>query len=332
MLISNRFAAIDIGSNAVRLLLSQVFETDNGPYFRNISLIRMPIRLGEDAFVSGKISKDKADRLVKTIAGFKSLVAAYRPLDFRACATSAMRESSNGEKIQQRIKRQTGVDIEIIKGKEEARIIFANNPWSRLAEGSAWLFVDVGGGSTEITIYSNGETISQSFGIGTIRLIENLVPTKRWKELKSWVCDNTRQFSNMDAIGSGGNINKIIKLAKCSDGKSISLVKMKKVRNHLKFFNFDDRITKLGLKPDRADVIMPALKIYMSVMKWGGIHNITVPQIGLADGLVRIMYRKYIRSRSPQEKPPAKRRLKAAVKPEQAKPGGKRTPTMACGL
>jgi exopolyphosphatase/guanosine-5'-triphosphate,3'-diphosphate pyrophosphatase len=309
MITGRRFAAIDIGSNAVRLLLSEVFETDNGPYFRKISLIRMPIRLGEDAFILGKISKDKADRLLNTILGFNSLVAAYRPLGFRACATSAMRESGNGEKIRKHIYAQTGVDIQIIDGKEEARTIFANNPWSRLADDSVWLFVDVGGGSTEITIFCKGKTVSRSFGIGTIRLLEDLVHKAQWKDMKSWIREHTRHFPCIDAVGSGGNINKIIKMAKCTDGRTITYGKIKKVRDHLKFFSYDDRITKLGLKPDRADVIMPALKIYMSVMKWGGIQTISVPQIGLADGMVRIMYRQHIRSK--KRRKPGQSRIKA---------------------
>ena len=299
MLTGRRFAAIDIGSNAVRLLMSQVFETDSGPYFRKISLIRMPIRMGSDVFIHGKISKENADRLLSTIHGFKSLIASYRPIAFRACATSAMRESSNGEKIRKRILDETGIDIHIVNGRQEARIIFANNPWTNLDEGSACLFVDVGGGSTEITIYSAHKTSSHSFGIGTIRLLEEIVHKSQWKEMRSWIRRHTRHFANVTAIGSGGNINKIIKLAKCTDGRSITFGKMKKVRAHLKFFSYDERIVKLGLKPDRADVIMPALKIYMSVMKWGGIRTIEVPQIGLADGLVRLMYRQYIRSLKP---------------------------------
>ncbi len=314
MITGRRFAAIDIGSNAVRLLLSEVFESDNGPYFRKISLIRMPIRLGKDAFILGKISPDNSDRLLNTIQGFKSLVAAYRPLDFRACATSAMREAGNGEKIRKQILSQTGVDIHIIDGKEEARIIFANNPKSRLADDNSWLYVDVGGGSTEITIFSNGKTVSRSFSIGTIRLLENLVHRSQWKDLKSWIRDHTRNFSDIGAVGSGGNINNIIKLAKFTDGKTITFGKMKQVRNHLKFFSYDDRITKLGLKPDRADVIMPALKIYMAVMKWGGIQSIAVPQIGLADGMVRIMYRQHIHSRKKQRPEPAKKRTAPSSK------------------
>ncbi len=302
MLTSERYAAIDIGSNAVRLLLSEVFETDNGPYFRKISLIRMPIRLGKDAFILGKISKARALRLTQTISGFKHLIDAYQPLDIRACATSAMREAENSMKIKERIYKQSGVNIEIIDGKEEARAIFANNPWHHLAKGSAWLFVDVGGGSTEITIFSNGKTKSRSFGIGTIRLLENLVKKQHWTEMKSWIRKHTSDFAKIEAIGSGGNINKIIKMAKCTDGKSISRSKMKEVRDYLKFFTCDERITKLGLKPDRADVIMPALKIYVSVMKWGGINTLSVPQIGLADGLVRLMYNKHSNQQMNKEK------------------------------
>jgi exopolyphosphatase / guanosine-5'-triphosphate,3'-diphosphate pyrophosphatase len=295
MITGKRFAAIDIGSNAVRLLLSAVFQTDSGPYFRKISLIRMPIRLGKDAFLHGRISKDNADRLISVIRGYKSLITAYRPLDVRACATSAMRESSNGKTLKREILDQTGIDIEIIDGKKEARIIFANNPWVHLEGDMAWLFVDVGGGSTEITIFSNRGTISRSFGIGTIRLLENLVPKAPWRAMKAWVRDQTSGFSNIGAIGSGGNINTIIKLAPCANNQSITLKKLKQVSNHLSFYSYVDRVTQLGLKPDRADVIMPALQIYKSVMKWGGIRTLRVPQIGLADGLVRLMYQRSLR-------------------------------------
>lgn len=292
MINSERYAAIDIGSNAVRLLLCEAFETDSGPYFRKISLIRMPIRLGSDAFVRGKISKKKAVQLTSTIKGFSHLVDAYAPLDFQACATSAMREAKNGGKIKDRILAQTGVDIRIISGKEEARAIFANNPMTHLAQGSAWLYVDVGGGSTEITVHAGGKSFSRSFGIGTIRLLNDLVDADQWKAMKRWVRKHTADYATIDAIGSGGNINKIIKMAKCTDGRSITLKKMKKVRDYLKFFSYEERIVKLGLKPDRADVIMPALKIYMTVMKCGGARLLSVPQIGLADGLVRLMYRR----------------------------------------
>jgi exopolyphosphatase/guanosine-5'-triphosphate,3'-diphosphate pyrophosphatase len=234
----------------------------------------MPIRLGKDAFILGKISPDNADRLLDTIQGFKSLVSAYRPLGFRACATSAMRESLNGEKIRKQILSQTGVDIQIIHGKEEARIIFANNPkavWRVTISGCLWMWAAA---APRSPFFSDGQSVSRSFGIGTIRLLENLVKRSQWEDLESWISKHTRNFSNPEAVGSGGNINTIIKMAQCKADRTITYDKMKKVRNHLNFFSYEDRITKLGLKPDRADVIMPALKIYMSVMKWGGFGRL----------------------------------------------------------
>jgi exopolyphosphatase/guanosine-5'-triphosphate,3'-diphosphate pyrophosphatase len=227
---SSRFAAIDIGSNAVRLLLSEVFDTEIGPFFRKISLIRMPVRLGKDAFIKGAISIENAERLVSTLQGFKYLINAYQPIAYRACATSAMRESSNGIKIKERINKQTGVDIQIITGEEEAKIIFANKPWNSMTNDGAWLYVDVGGGSTEVTIFSNHKIESRSFNIGTIRLLEKLVNKSQWKEMKTWVKANTEHFSHINAVGSGGNINKLIKLAKHSDRKSITYKRMKRVK------------------------------------------------------------------------------------------------------
>ena len=253
----------------------------------------MPIRLGRDAFIKKEISAENIKRLVTTIQGFSHLVAAYKPVDIRACATSAMRDSSNKTIVRQCIKDRTGVDIQIIEGKEEADIIFANQPWRRLPDNGACLYVDVGGGSTEITIFSNDKTRSRSFNIGTIRLMEDLVKKSQWKQMKNWIQKHTFYFNHLNAIGSGGNINKIIKMGKHPNRKSITLSNMKKVKKCLKSFSIHDRIVKLGLKPDRADVILPALKIYISVMKWGGVEQICVPQIGLADGLVRQMYEQY---------------------------------------
>lgn len=285
-----RFAAIDIGSNAVRLLLSAVFETEPEPYFRKISLIRMPIRLGGDAFIRGTISPSKIDKLVHTMTGFKSLIDAYRPVDYCACATSAMREADNGDEICERIRKTAGVDIQIINGKKEAKIIFANRTWKRMDKNSACMFVDVGGGSTEITLFSRKETVSASFNIGTLRLLHDLVQDRHWQRMEQWIKRHTVVYQNIEAIGSGGNINKLIKMAPSNSNRSICLKKLKKVRKQLKSIPIDKRITDLGLKPDRADVILPATKIYMAVLNWGDIQKIKVPQIGLADGLVRTMY------------------------------------------
>jgi exopolyphosphatase/guanosine-5'-triphosphate,3'-diphosphate pyrophosphatase len=307
MMTGRRFAAVDIGSNAVRLLLSEVYESESGPYFRKISLIRMPIRLGKDAFILGKISPDNADRLLDTIRGFQSLSpliapCAFVPVPRRPCANPETARKSAG-----RFCRRPVWTSRLSTARRKPGSFSPTTRKTVWRDDNFWLFVDVGGGSTEITIFSNGRTVSRSFGIGTIRLLENLVHRSQWKDLKSWIDKHTRGFTNIEAVGSGGNINTIIKMGQCKADRTITYGKMKKVRNHLRFFSYDDRITKLGLKPDRADVIMPALKIYMSVMKWGGIRTMAVPQIGLADGMVRMMYRQHLRSKK-KRKPESKKK------------------------
>jgi exopolyphosphatase/guanosine-5'-triphosphate,3'-diphosphate pyrophosphatase len=293
MITGTRFAAIDVGSNAVRLLLSAVFPTDDQPYFKKISLIRMPIRLGEDAFINHKISKIKARQLMDTMMGFKCLIEAYRPVDFRSCATSAMREAKNGVTICNRIQRETGVNLQIIDGRQEAQILLANQAPNGLPPRSANLFVDVGGGSTEITLFSQRKTMSLSFDIGTVRILDGLVKEKQWRQMRAWVKEQSSPYRTVTATGSGGNINKIVKLAKGKNGKSVTLKKIRKIRTLLNTYTEKERVTELGLKPDRADVIIPAMQIYVSVMKWSGTKKIRVPQIGLADGLVRMMYARY---------------------------------------
>lgn len=294
----HRFAAIDIGSNAVRLLLSAVFETDDGPFFRKISLIRMPVRLGEDVFIQNRISDRRIDELVKSMIGFKHLMEAYRPIDFQAYATSAMREAENRSGVCEQVEVQSGIGIDVIDGKKEAEIIFSNgsNYHSGLDKGR--IYVDVGGGSTEITLFHDGHQVSKSFNIGTIRVMRDLVNSSDWNQMKLWVQDQTARLNGLDAIGSGGNIHKILRLAKTRDYLTISLKQMKKVGKLLKACTPAERITKLGLKPDRADVILPALRIYHSVLKWGGIQSISVPQMGLADGIVRQLYHRYRNNRT----------------------------------
>ncbi len=290
---NQKYAAIDIGSNAVRLLLAGVFETEHGPYFKKTSLIRMPLRLGQEAFTQGRFSEDTAGRLTHTIAGFAQLIKAYQPLAFRACATSAMREAQNGSVVCEAIRKHTDIDIEIIQGQEEAEILFANRNWNNLQKNSATVYVDVGGGSTEVTLFAHNTTQSASFNIGTIRLLNELVQNSSWQALKQWMRTHTMGFRRVDAIGSGGNINKLVRMAKTADKDRVGYNQLKRVRQLLKSFTVAERITQLGLKPDRADVIVPALRIYLSVMKWGGIERMAVPQIGLADGLVRLLYYKH---------------------------------------
>ena len=293
-----KFAAIDIGSNAVRLLLSGVFEDGYSATFRKMSLVRMPIRLGDDAFTQKYISDEKISQLVKTMIGFKHLIESFEPLDFMACATSAMREAENGPQICERILKGTGIKIEIIDGKKEAQIIFKNKSADTFGGNDAYLYVDIGGGSTEITLFSQGQIIAAgSFNIGTIRLLEGLVSKAYWKKMRLWLKNYCAPYSSMAAIGSGGNINKIFRLANCKTGKPLSENKMMKVRRFLKHFTVEQRIKELALRPDRADVIIPALDIYLKVMKWAGVRKIYVPQVGLADGIVHILYEKYKTSR-----------------------------------
>ena len=289
-----KFAAIDIGSNAVRLLLSGVFEDGHSATFRKMSLIRMPIRLGDDAFTQKHISENKVTQLVKTMVGFNHLIDSFQPLDFMACATSAMREAENGPQIRGQILNESGINVEIINGKKEAQIIFENKSSDMLGGNNAYLYADIGGGSTEITLFFQDRIITtESFNIGTIRLLEGLVTKAYWKKMRQWLKNYTAPYSSIAAIGSGGNINKVFRLANSKIGKPLSDDKMMKVRRFLKYFTVEQRIRELGLRPDRADVIIPALDIYIKIMKWAGIRKIYVPQIGLADGIVQILYQKY---------------------------------------
>lgn len=293
MLDGLKFAAIDIGSNAVRLLLSVVFEVRTGPFFKKMSLIRMPIRLGEDVFTQQAIGPQKAEQLRQTLIGFKHLMAAYRPLAFRACATSAMREARNAREVCDRIQADCGITVEVIDGQEEAGIIFANQHQVVPVGKEAQMYIDVGGGSTEITLFSNVGRISKSFNIGTIRLLQDRVTSSDWDRMKTWVEEHTGSYQSIGAAGSGGNIQKLLNLAKSKDGLSISVDQIKRIRSKLESFTVMERVTQLGLKPDRADVILPAIRIYVSVLNWGKIASITVPQMGLADGIVRLLYEKH---------------------------------------
>jgi exopolyphosphatase/guanosine-5'-triphosphate,3'-diphosphate pyrophosphatase len=232
--------------------------------------------------------------------GFKHLIEAFQPLDMMACATSAMREAENGPEICDRIFTEAGIKVDIIDGVREAQFIFENKSADLFGGNDAYLYVDIGGGSTEITLFSRGQIMTTgSFNIGTIRLLEGLVSKAYWKKMRVWLKNCTAPFSTMAAIGSGGNINKVFRLANCKNGKPLSHDKMMKVRRFLKHFTVEERIKQLALRPDRADVIIPALDIYLKVMKWAGIRKIYVPQVGLADGIVRILYDKY-RASQPQ--------------------------------
>ncbi len=291
-----KFAAIDVGSNAVRLLLSKVDTEGVEPVYEKISQFRMPIRLGDDAFVHGNISDEKIRKLVKTMIAFRYLMDAYEPMDYMACATSAMREAENSDKVVKKIKDKSGIDLNVISGRKEAKIIYSNRIEKIIADGdsSSYLHVDVGGGSTEIIVFNRKKVLAyRSFNIGAIRMLEGFVSKDEWKDMKKWVKSVTEEYKPVSAIGSGGNINKVFAMSNTKEGKPISFKKLNKVYKFLKGYSLEQRITKLGLRPDRADVIIPASKIYFSVMKWGDIDKMHVPRLGLADGIIHVLYHKH---------------------------------------
>ena len=293
-----QFAAIDIGSNAIRLLISNVFEHDGSTFFKKYSLTRVPIRLGEDAFLTGRISDAKGERLVMAMQAFKHLIDIHQPLDYLAYATSAMRNAENCEELVGRIKDKTGIDIRIIDGQREAEIIYSTHVADEMHDKKSYLYIEVGGGSTEVSLFSKGKNIfSRSFPIGTVRILHDLVGKKDWRNLKEWLKVHTEDFEDLTAIGTGGNINTILKLMRKKEGKPIAIKKIIKIRDHIESYSFDDRIRVLGLRPDRADVILPAVEIYLSIMKWTKIKNIIVPKIGLADGIIHELFESYKNTR-----------------------------------
>lgn len=287
-----KFAAIDIGSNAVRLLISNVMEAENmPPVFSKSSLVRVPIRLGSDVFLTGNVSEENANRLVDSMKAFKLLMGVHKVEAYKACATSAMREAGNGSDLTKLIRKKAGVEISIIEGSDEAAII-ANTDLQTLIEGDrAYLYVDVGGGSTEFTVYSNGETVaSRSFKIGTVRLLNEMVRHETWMEVEQWIRENTKPFKKMALIGSGGNINKIFKISGKKEGTPLTFKYLSSYYQFLMSFSYEERISILGLNQDRADVIIPAARIYINAMKWSRAQKIYVPKIGLSDGIVKSLY------------------------------------------
>ena len=293
-----KFAAIDVGSNAVRLLFTQVFEKKDETYFKKDSLFRVPIRLGEDVFVKSKISDKKADSLIKTMIAFKYLIEAYGPLDYMAIATAAMREAENSREIVKAIESQSGIDLEIIDGQREAEIIYSNHIAEKLDKKGNYLYIDVGGGSTELTLISESVIVnSHSFKLGTVRLLKEKVPKAEWQRMKDWLKENTSKYPSIMGIGTGGNINKILKMSLKEEGETLSYKNIKKVYDLVNSYSFGDRISKLNLRPDRADVIIPATRIFLRAIKWADIKELYVPSIGLSDGIIHVLYEKQKRMR-----------------------------------
>lgn len=287
-----RYAAIDIGSNGVRLLIANIVEfKKKETQFNKSSLVRVPIRLGEDVFTTGKISENNKNRMCDAMQAFQLLMKIYGVEKFKACATSAMREAENSKEIIESVLQRSGLKIDIIDGKTEAEIISSTDLGKFIQNDKAYLYVDVGGGSTEFTFFSKGELVdSKSFKLGTVRLLDNKVEEKVWKEAKMWINNISKNLKQITLIGSGGNINKIFKMSGKREGKSLSYVYLKSYYNFLNQMNYDERISELDLNPDRADVIIPATKIYLKAMKWSHSKKLFVPKIGLSDGIIKSLY------------------------------------------
>ena len=286
-----KYAAIDIGSNAMRLLIAMVVKDGGNVDFKKVSLVRLPIRLGQEAFTNHILAKNTIDKFTKGMEAFKILMDIHEVKDSLAVATSAMREANNGTGIVKSIKEATGIDIQIIDGKVEAEIIFKAHFRDSAYVDYNYVYVDVGGGSTEITILSGQEIIaSKSFKIGTIRLMNDMVSKELWKEMKEWVKDQTRNLEHVEMIGSGGNINKIYKLMNVEYPQPVLYHEFKAIRQTLAKMSYDQRIREFKLNPDRADVIVPASEIYYSVMKWADSSILHVPKIGLSDGIIQLLY------------------------------------------
>jgi exopolyphosphatase/guanosine-5'-triphosphate,3'-diphosphate pyrophosphatase len=288
-----RFAAVDIGSNAVRLLFCQVSSDRNGLVIKKISLVRLPIRLGEDVFVKGSISEENISKLSKALQAFKLLSDVYDIVDYRVCATSAMREAENSIAVVERIKKETAVKIEVVKGEEEAQLIFDTNLTEKLDQNKTYMYIDVGGGSTEITIFLNQKKLaSKSFKIGTIRLKNKLVSDMLWDDMTAWMKDSKEKFNPEIAIGTGGNINTLYKLCRLNNNAILKYKQLKKISQTLKKYSIEERMERFELRPDRADVITHASNIYIEAMKTFEIKRMIVPKIGVADGIIYQLWKK----------------------------------------
>ncbi len=288
----HKYAAIDIGSNGVRLLIANVIVfKKKEALFKKSSLIRVPIRLGEDVFMQGIISENNKIRMTDAMKAYQLLMKVYGVERFKACATSAMREAENSAEIVAYIYEHSGVKIDVIDGEKEAEIISSTDLRQLIKNDKSYLYVDVGGGSTEFTFFSKGEIIeSRSFPLGTVRLLDKKVDDQVWEDAKKWVKKRSKDFKKLSLIGSGGNINKIYKMSGKLPGKSLSFVYLNSYYNFLSQMTYNQRITELDLNPDRADVIIPATKIYLSAMKWSDAAKIYVPKIGLSDGIIKSLY------------------------------------------
>jgi exopolyphosphatase/guanosine-5'-triphosphate,3'-diphosphate pyrophosphatase len=287
-----KYAAVDIGSNAIRLLIATVIEKEGFPtQFKKTSLVRLPIRLGADVFLKGSISSRNYKRLLDAMQAYSLIIKTHNVVAFRACATSAMREANNGQEIVSKLKAATGVDIQIIDGNDEAAIIASTDLKQLISDNKVFLYVDVGGGSTEFTVFANGKNIaSHSFKLGTVRIINGIVEDAIWEQVQQWVSHHTKAYSKINVIGSGGNINSIYRFSEKKVGQPLSYLFMSNFYEKVKKYNYNQRVFELKMNPDRADVIIPATRIYLSAMKWAKAKNMYVPKTGLADGIIKQLY------------------------------------------
>ena len=285
-------AAIDIGSNAARLLINDVQKIKNGEtVFNKLNLVRVPLRLGFDVFSNNIISPQKKEMLVETMKSFRHLMNAYNVEALKACATSAMRDAQNSQEIIATVQNEAGILIEVIDGDMEANLIYENHVAENMDNDHSYMYIDVGGGSTEISFFSNGILIyKKSFNIGTIRIIKNMVTSAHWEELKNTIKAVTKDQKAVIAIGSGGNINKVFSLSKRKEGRPLPLELLREYLDELQPMTIKQRIIKYGFRDDRADVIVPALQIYVNAMRWAGAQEIYVPKIGLVDGLIQHLW------------------------------------------
>lgn len=284
------YGGIDIGSNGVRLLIVNIYQVNNLPRFSKAILVRAPIRLGSDSFVKNEIQSDTIEMLCEAMKSFHSLMKCYKVKKYRACATSALREAENCQAVVDEVFKQSSIKIELIDGKEEAEIIYKTQIIDYIKDDRGYLFIDVGGGSTEITYYHKGKPKgSKSFKIGTVRALKNLVEYREWIEMEEFIA-SLKLSSDTVAVGTGGNINTLFKKSQKPLGKPLTAKYLKDMYKELKLLTVDERIIQYDFNPDRADVIVPALEIYYTILKYAKINDIYVPKIGLADGIVKNLY------------------------------------------
>ena len=287
-----KLAAIDIGSNAIRFQISSVLDTGPKILFKKMEYVRFPLRLGHDVFSDGKLSKGSIEKFKKLMLTYKLLLELYEADDYMICATSAMRESSNGKKLVKEVRDEIGIEINIIDGQLEAELV--NKAIASYLSDKTYIHIDVGGGSTELNLYVGGTKIkTKSFKLGSVRVLEHHDSPESWSEMSNWIKENVkRSYGKITAVGTGGNISKIFELAKIESGKELSLSRIKSIRKMVSGLTMEQRIYDLQMNPDRADVIVPASNIYIQVMEWANAKNIIVPEVGLKDGMILHLFEK----------------------------------------